>query len=83
MAVYYGHMTKANQILERIESARASSHRSVIWLSERTGIADKTLRRRLAAPECFTLAELSAICTALGIELEKLFENQIIEQAAA
>ena len=73
--MYVGHMTTATDIANRIENARKKAGRSVAWLSETAGIADKTLRRRLNAPDRFTLAELSAIASALGADVETFFEN--------
>ena len=65
-------MTTATDIANRIERTRKTAGRSVAWLSEAAGIADKTLRRRLNAPERFTLAELSAVAGALGEGIEAL-----------
>ncbi|MFG6277967.1 helix-turn-helix transcriptional regulator [Microbacterium sp. 5K110] len=76
-------MTNPHAIVERIEQARLAAHRSVAWLSEATGIADKTLRRRLNAPDQFTLAELNAIATALGVTLEYLFAPAAAAKVAA
>lgn len=81
--MYHGHMTTSTEIVNRIEHFRKSSGKSIIWLSETTGIADKTLRRRLVAPESFTFSELSAICSALEVELEILFVSDFTEQVAA
>ena len=66
-------MTNPTVIAQRIETARATERRSVAWLSEQTGIAEKTYRRRLASPEQFTLDELARVTRALGTELEDVF----------
>lgn len=69
--------TTSEDVAQRVENARKVEGRSVTWLSESTGIADKTLRRRLyGAPDKFTLAELSAIATALNCSLEYLVAGQ-------
>ena len=71
--------TEAAGVAGRIERARKIEGRSVAWLSEKTGIAYKTLRRRLyGAPEQFTIAELNSIARALDRSLEWL----IVESAA-
>lgn len=75
MTNYSGRMTNpitAIKIAERISKERKSAGLSIAALVELTGIADKTLRRRIAAPEYFTLAELSAIASVFGILLEDL-----------
>jgi DNA-binding phage protein len=64
--------TEGETIARRIENIRNVQRRSVAWLASVTGMADKTLRRRLVAPEQFSLAELSSIATALGTNLEHL-----------
>lgn len=68
-------MTKTQAIKNRIERTRKAQRRSVSWLSEVSGIADKTLRRRLSSPEQFNLAELSAIARVLGVSLESFFTD--------
>lgn len=65
------HLT-VSAVTDRIHDALRDEGRSVAWLSMSTGIADKTLRRKLVDPDRFTLSELSAISTALGIDLEQL-----------
>lgn len=63
----------ARGVAGRIEKHRKDEGRSVAWLSEKTGIAYPTLRRRLyGSPEQFTLSELSAIARELGTKLEHL-----------
>lgn len=63
----------ATEVAERIEATRITEGRSVAWLSEITGVSDKTLRRRLRRPEQFNLAELSAIARALNTQVETFF----------
>ena len=70
-------MTNPQDIATNIEAARYAARMPVTVLSERTGIADKTLRRRLTSPASFTLAELSAIARVLGVELEALFKKHM------
>jgi hypothetical protein len=65
-------MTNPQSIGDRVEQAREAAERSVTWLSANTGIAEKTLRRRLVAPETFTIRELEAIARALNTTLEAL-----------
>lgn len=67
----------AQAIATRIKSAG----RSVTGLSTESGIAEKTLRRRLAAPEHFTLSELAALARVTGIELEDLLASAPAEVA--
>lgn len=63
----------AASVAEKIEETRKAEGRSVAWLSETSGVAYKTLRRRLyGAPEQFTLSELSSVARALGCEVESL-----------
>jgi lambda repressor-like predicted transcriptional regulator len=65
-------MTTSQTVADRIEAALKAEGRSVVWLSGNTGIAEKTLRRRLVAPDAFTIDELSSITRLLGISLEHL-----------
>lgn len=60
---------------QNIEKVRIERGRTVIWLAAKTAMAEKTLRRRLVAPGNFTLAELSAIATALDSSLEAMIAN--------
>lgn len=66
-------MTNSHQVAQRIESLLRIRGLSKSWLSDDSGIADKTLRRRFRAPEHFTLAELSSIANSLGVPVEVLF----------
>lgn len=50
-----------------VESFRIKAGMSVLQLSDKTGIARTTLRRKLAQPGLFTLNELAAIIAALNI----------------
>lgn len=50
---------------------------SLKWLSMESGIAEHTLRRRLAHPENFTVAELRAIGDALDIAPTDLFAEAV------
>lgn len=80
MTIYHGRMTTpsgppspADEVANHIEVIRKDQSRSVAWLSERSGIAYKTIRRRLYGdPAAFTLAELSAIARAFEVSLEHL-----------
>ena len=71
----------AADVAARITKARKIAGRSSIWLAEKSGIAEKTLTRRFAAPERFTLAELSAIARALDRELEDFLTERRDELA--
>lgn len=76
-------MTTISEIGKRVELARRAELRSVSWLAERTGIPDKTLRRRLDHPEAFKLSELNAVAEALGHRLEDILRTpaeQVVTQ---
>lgn len=72
-------MTTANLngLSERIESRRQVKQLSLSALSACTGIADKTLRRRIADPGKFTMAELASIARVLDTDLESLIAPKI------
>lgn len=70
-------MTTADRIAERITAIREARQRSVSWLSEHAGLADKTLRRRFAKPGPLTFDEVSAICTALDVDIEDFLNFEI------
>jgi len=76
-------MTKASDVASRIEALRRREGRSLAWLSEATGIADKTLRRRMAAPDHLTLGELASITRVLGVRLEDLLQEPQMMAAAS
>ena len=65
-------MTTPHDVADRIRATLKETRRSINGLPELTGIADKTLRRRLANPGSFTLEELNAIARALDVPLEHL-----------
>ncbi|MGX9348118.1 helix-turn-helix domain-containing protein [Microbacterium sp. KNMS] len=74
----------AQDVASRIEELRGVAERSVAWLSEKTGIPYKTLRRRLYGdPTLFSLAELSAIARALDVELEDILAPRPAKAVAA
>lgn len=66
-------------VADRIKNAG----RSITSLSVETGIAEKTLRRRLAAPENFTLAELSSLGRVTGLSLEGLLSATAEPESSA
>lgn len=66
-------------VADRIKNAG----RSITSLSVETGIAEKTLRRRLAAPENFTLAELAALGRATSLSLEGLLSATAEPESSA
>lgn len=65
-------MTYSNHIADKIREVCEEQSRSIAWLSDNAGIADKTLRRHLVNPDKFRIDELSAIATALDVSLEDL-----------
>lgn len=77
-------MTKTNEganVAQNIESVRIERGRSIVWLAANAAMAEKTLRRRLLAPEKFTLAELSAIATALDSNIETMIAERASTQS--
>ena len=68
-------MTNTEKIAETITKTSKEQRLSVVQLSEETGIADKTLRRRLINPDDFKLWELCAVARVLGTDLEDLFKD--------
>lgn len=65
----------ATKVASTIKGKLAEQRRNVTWLSENSGVAYKTLSRRInGAPEKFMLGELSSIARALDCELEDFFE---------
>jgi hypothetical protein len=75
-------MTTPRDIADRIKAKLKADKRSVQWLSDETGIAYKTLWRRLAAPGGFTIDELSSISRAQNTPLEDLLVTEAVEVAA-
>jgi transcriptional regulator with XRE-family HTH domain len=66
------------EFAERVQQARHEAGLTVLELSERSGIAYNTLRRRLAgAPGQFTVDELDAIAEATGTPFETLMTGSI------
>lgn len=65
------------ELSERIESRRQVKQLSITALSACTGIADKTLRRRIADPSKFTIAELSSIARVLDTDIETLIAPKV------
>ena len=85
MTIYIGAMTNSSpvDVASRIEDLRKSKGLTVSWVSEASGIADKTLRRRLYGdPSQFTLAELSAVAHVLGTNAESLVASTSLGVAA-
>ncbi|WP_162230855.1 helix-turn-helix domain-containing protein [Leucobacter japonicus] len=65
-------MTTTEAVSNRVREVAREQRISIATLSEKAGLADKTMRRRLVAPQKFTLEELCAISTALKMDLEDL-----------
>lgn len=65
------------QITDQIRQGLQDQGRSPAWLSEATGIPRETLRRRLANPGQFSLADLDRIATALGISAFDLLAGEV------
>lgn len=74
MAEYLGRMTTADRIAERIEVIRDDRQVSVRELSDVTGIADKTLRRRRINPAQLSFGEFDALCGALDVRPEQVLD---------
>ena len=70
-------MTTAHELADRLEAIRKRRGIAVSALPEMTGIADKTLRRRLRNPAQFTISELDALSDAFSITLENLLNLDI------
>lgn len=63
---------------ERIQAARKAAGLTVEQLAESSGIALRTLRRRLEQrPELFTLQEIDAVAEATGTTVEQLVTGQV------
>lgn len=59
--------TPDTEIANRIHTVLANQNIRVTTLSERTGIADKTLRRSLSGGRSLTIRELNSIAEALNV----------------
>lgn len=70
-------MTNTAEFVNRIHQVRVERNLSIAKLSEISGVADKTLRRKLNAPERFTLSEVIAIARALETPIEVLVASYI------
>jgi hypothetical protein len=58
-----------------VDAARVQAGESLLGLSTKTGIPRNTLRRKIANPSSFTLAELSAVASAIGWQPLSLASN--------
>lgn len=65
-------LTYVATVAERVAVAMEAKERSQVWLSDQTGIPRTTLIRRLSGHAPFTLAEIAAIASALGIDVDEL-----------
>ncbi|WP_104128195.1 helix-turn-helix transcriptional regulator [Cryobacterium sp. Y57] len=72
----------AADVAARITKARKDADRTGTWLSMNSGISEKTLSRRFAAPEQFTLAELSAIARVLNCDFDEILIGNTAALAA-
>lgn len=70
-------MTTAARVADRLKSIRMARGISVTTLSERTGIADKTLRRHLLRPDMISFGNFEAICDALDVRSEDVLNLDI------
>lgn len=76
--------TAGNPLAQRIEAARTNAGLSVLQLSEKTGIPNSTLNRKLKhSPGQFTLIELSLIADATDSDLWNLLGAPREAQEAA
>ncbi|WP_030149096.1 hypothetical protein [Mycetocola saprophilus] len=66
-----------------VKAAISNNGRSVAWVAENTGIAYKTLIRRLADPAQFTIRELGQIAAILQVPLPSLIIGSAEASAAA
>lgn len=65
-------MTNTEKTAEAIRGLCEEHRLSIASLAENAGIGDKTMRRKLNAPDKFNLGELAAIARTLDTTLEKL-----------
>lgn len=65
-------MTNPIEVAERLEAARRAKNQPVTVFAETAGMAEKTYRRRIAAPAQFTLDELCRAASAADTTLESL-----------
>lgn len=73
-----------NHLAQRIEAARKSAGLSVLQLSEKTGIPNSTLSRKLKhSPGRLTLEDLSLIADATQVDLWDLLGASDEQQEAA
>lgn len=77
MTHYVGRMATADRIAKRIEAIREDRGISVSDLSEVTGIADKTLRRRRLFPTLLNFGEFDALCAALDVKAEDVLNLDV------
>lgn len=64
----------ASKLAEQIEADREASGHTLRWLSEESGIAYSTLKRKLeVTPEHLKVGELFAIAAALETSIDSLF----------
>ena len=74
--------TTAADVAARITNARKDADRTTVWLSRNSGIPEKTLSRRFAAPGQFTLAELSALARVLDCDFDEILSGNVKVLAA-
>lgn len=65
-------MTRTEQVAAAVEAARTSAGIGKDRLADQSGIPQTTLKRRLAGVSPFTVAELDAVASVLGVEIETL-----------
>ena len=69
-----GNQGEAQQLAQRIETARTNAGYSILQLAAESGIANSTLHRKLThTPEAFTIRDVTAIAFVLGTTLDTFF----------
>jgi DNA-binding phage protein len=61
---------------QRVRATLGVRNRSVRWLASQTGIAPQTLSRKINGKTDFSLDELAAVATALGLNLVALITDE-------
>lgn len=65
-------MSRTAQVAAAVEAARGTAGLSEVVLADATNIPRSTLKRRLSGASPFTVEELDAIATALGVSIVDL-----------
>lgn len=75
-------MTNTSEVAERIEAARRSAGLTREALADAANIPERTLRRRMASPEGFSLMELITLCRVLEVDIEVIIGDRHMAVAA-